>query len=321
VATSNAARVLVFGAGRSGTTWTAQILAATHAAQLANEVDTVATSVYAAKALRGLGHHPVLGADSAGTSEYSRLWDSIVGHRARPLVPGRNRLARWLLRSMTFEELRASVRPDPPSLSIRHRLGRSIAQPPRLDPARPIVAKTVVSVLALDWVLARWRPTPLWVRRHPLDAVAGRVALPFPNDSADVWCELGRAARIPIWCPPPPETDEPVPIAAWFTGLAMSWCRDLARRRGDMIAVDHEVLCRDPEPAFRELAARVGLVWTDDTARALAGTNRPGDGWSTNRITAAQPGRWRTRLSSDEQEIAMRWLSMFPIAEDYAELA
>ena len=320
MAPSNAPRVLVFGAGRSGTTWAAQILAATHDAQLASEVDTVASNVYALKALRGLGHHPVLGADAVGTSEYARLWDAIVGHRARPLVPGRNWVARRLLRSMTFDERRASVRADPPPLSVRYRIGRSITQPPRLDPVRPIVAKTVVSVLALEWVLARWQPTPLWVRRHPLDAVAGRVALPFPDDAVEVWREMCSAGRVPSWCPPPPGTDDPLPDAAWFVGFVMTTCRDLARRRDDVIVVDHEVLCGDPERAFRELATRVGLVWTDDAAKVLAGTNRPGEGWSTNRITAEQPGRWRTRLEPDQQEIAIRWLSRFPIAEDYAEL-
>ena len=311
----------MFGAARSGTTWTAEVLAATRDAQLANEVDTVASSVYALKALRELGLHPVLGADAVATSEYARLWDTLVGHRARPLVPGRNWVARRVLRTMTFDERRASVRPDAPALSIRHRLGRALTQPPRLDPARPIVAKTVASILALDWVLARWNPTPLWVRRHPLDAVAGRVALPFPDDAPDVWRAMTRAGRIPAWCPSPPEPGDEVAIAAWLVGFGMSTSRDAAKCHGDVIVVDHEVLCRDPEVEFRALASRIGLVWTDDAAKALSETNRPGEGWSTFRVSAEQPGRWRTRLTPDEQELAIRCLAKFPIAEDYRELA
>jgi hypothetical protein len=316
-----APRVLVFGAGRSGTTWTAKILAATRGAQLANEIDTVASSVYAVKALRGLTHHPVLGADSVATAEYARLWDNVVGYGARPLVPGRNWVARRILRSLSFDKRRAAVRVDPPRLSVRHRLGRSLTQPPRLDPARPVVAKTVVSIFALEWILARWHPTPIWVRRHPLDVVAGKVALPFPRDARDVWWRLRETDRVPAWCPPPPENEDAVAEAAWFAGLAMSTCQDVARDHNDVIVVDHEMLCGDPVAEFSALSTRAGLVWTDHTHAVLAASDRPGQGWSTNRVTAEQPGRWRTRLTPDQQQTAIRVLAPFPIAGGYADLA
>jgi hypothetical protein len=321
MAPSDAPRVLVFGAGRSGTTWTAKILAATRDAQLANEIDTVASSIYALKALCGLGPHPVLGPDSVASPEYARLWDTVVGHGARPLVPGRNWAARRVLGSMSFSARRAAVAFDPPPLSIRHRIGISLTQPPRLDPARPVVAKTVVSVLALEWVLARWRPAAIWVRRHPLDAVAGRVALSFPDDTPDAWNALRRAARVPSWCPAPPEVDDAISRSAWFVGVSMSACREVVRRRSDVTVADHEALCREPVAEFRSLAQRVGLEWTDHAEAVLAASNQPGERWSTNRITAEQPGRWRTRLTPEQQTTARLWLAKFPIAGDYAELS
>ena len=72
--------------------------------------------------------------------------------------------------------------------------------------------------------------------------------------------------------------------------------------------------------SLAQVATRVGLEWTGAAGESLAATDQPGEGWSTNRITAEQPGRWRTRLSAAEQEIAIGWLSKFPIAADYPEL-
>ena len=66
---------------------------------------------------------------------------------------------------------------------------------------------------------------------------------------------------------------------------------------------------------------RVGLEWTDRAEAVLAASNQPGEGWSTQRVAAAQPGRWRARLTAEEQALAASWLAKFPIADDYPELA
>ncbi len=100
-----------------------------------------------------------------------------------------------------------------------------------------------------------------------------------------------------------------------------SMCQRFAASNDDVIVVHHEALCRDPKAEFPALAHRVGLEWTDRAEAVLAASNQPGEGWSTQRVAAEQPGRWRTRLTAEEQELAATWLAKFPIAEDYPELA
>jgi hypothetical protein len=313
-------KVLVFGSVRSGTTWTSQILAATGDAQYFNEPDTVAHNVYALKAVRHLDVDPVLGADDVATPPYERLWDTFFGAGRPRRLRGRNWLARRLLRGLTAAERRASVRPGGPPASWRQRLAVALAQPPRVDPTRAVVVKSVSANFALEWVLARWRPTPVWVRRHPMDAVASRIALPLPTEATELWRALQRADRVPSWCPPPPDDRDSVAVAAWLAGAVMSTCREVAARRDDVVVVDHEALCREPVAEFRALSTRLGFAWTERGAAALAASNQPGEGWSTRRVTAEQPGRWRTRLAAEEQERAIGWLAKFPIVDDYPEL-
>jgi hypothetical protein len=315
---AGATKVLVFGSVRSGTTWTAEILAATESAQLVNEPDTVSHNDYALKALSGLDVDPLLGPDDPATRPYEQLWDALFGDGPPRRMRGRNWLARRLLRDLSVDARRSAVRPDG-RLSARHRIGVALTQPPRVDPSRPVVVKTVAALHALDWVLARWQPVPIWVRRHPLDVVASRMSLPFQTQADLLWSGLHRAGQVPPWCPAPPRGDV-VAVASWLAGVGLSACRDVAERRPDVLVVEHEVLCRDPPAEFRALAAGVGLVWTDASESVLAASNRPGDGWTTKRITAEQPGKWRTRLTREQQRTAIEWLARFPIARDYEEL-
>jgi hypothetical protein len=234
---------------------------------------------------------------------------------------GGNQIARRLLDGMTTDERWAVSQRDAPRLAPMRRLGVALSQAPRVDPARPVVVKSVNANLALDWVVTRWRPTPVWVRRHPLDAVASRLDLPILPRANDLWRELLAARGVPPWCPPPPEGDGQVPAAAWLTGLMTSTCQHFAASNDDVIVVHHEALCRNPMAEFPALAHRVGLEWTDRAEAVLAAANQPGEGWSTQRVAAAQPGRWRTRLTAEEQALAASWLAKFPIGEDYPELA
>ena len=313
------ARVLVFGAQRSGTTWTAQILGATRDTQLFVEPDSLPHSHYALKACRSLGPDPVFNADDVPRS-YEQLWASLFGGRRPRRVRGGNWIALRLLDGMTFDERRALARPDT-RLSPKRRLGVALIQPPRVDPTRPVVVKSVHVNLVLDWLVSRWRPTPLWVRRHPMDMVASRLALKLPPRENALWRQFNEIQRVPTWCPPPPDDTDRVPAAAWFAGLTSSACRSFAAHNHDVVVVHHEALCRDPRAEFPALAERVGLEWTDQADATLAASDQPGEGWSTHRIAAEQPGRWRTRLTADEQELAIRWLAKFPIADDYPELA
>ncbi|GMU77788.1 MAG: hypothetical protein AMXMBFR46_05860 [Acidimicrobiia bacterium] len=120
---------------------------------------------------------------------------------------------------------------------------------------------------------------------------------------------------------PPPPDDGTLGAQAWYVGLQMSWCREVAARRSGVREVAHEVLCRDPVAGFEALARDAGLAWHPDAVAALHLHDRAGEGYTTDRVTAEQPGKWRTRLDAAEQREAIGWLRRFPIAAEYAELA
>jgi hypothetical protein len=76
--------------------------------------------------------------------------------------------------------------------------------------------------------------------------------------------------------------------------------------------VTHEALCSDPEAGFVRLGGRLGLTWTEEAQRFLLASNRPGDGYSTNRVWAEQIDGGRARLDLADQEQVLEVLSAFP---------
>ena len=60
-----------------------------------------------------------------------------------------------------------------------------------------------------------------------------------------------------------------------------------------------------------ELSARLGLTYTGETARFLAASNRPGEGYSTNRLWHEQVDGGRRRLTPTEQALVLATLDAF----------
>ena len=68
---------------------------------------------------------------------------------------------------------------------------------------------------------------------------------------------------------------------------------------------------RSSEPAFRRLCDGLGLTFTDEAARFLAASNRPGDGYSTNRLWHEQVDGGRRRLTPAERALVGATLARF----------
>lgn len=175
--------------------------------------------------------------------------------------------------------------------------------------------------LALDWVVAAFDPVVLVVRRHPLDVVASRLALGSLLRGGDQIAHAARVARAERWGVDPDVPREPVKRDAWITGFTMSLYEEARAAHPEFHVVEHEQLCRDPVGEFALLAGRLGLHWGERARAVIDASNRPGAGWETNRITAEQPGKWRTCLTRQEVRVAVDVLRRFPVAAGYDELA
>lgn len=296
-----APRVLVAGLPRSGTTWVGEVLGRTAGARYLHEPDNHLVRPDAWWAKRRLGPYPELGPgddagspDSPGSSDsrdYERLW-------ARAFAGGPPS-------SALYAGLRILQRAGAPGTSGR------LASRCRARPAPgPLVVKSVHSARALEWVADRFAPAVVVVERHPFGVIASWRKLGW-DDFLDTDRAALRYSATVLGVDPPPAGAPWLERAAWHYGLLNSYLERARRRHPHWLVVRHETLCAGPEAAFPRLCARLGLTFTREAARFLAASNRPGDGYSTNRLWREQVDGGRRRLTPTEQALVLATLDRF----------
>jgi hypothetical protein len=295
-----APRVLVAGLPRSGTTWVAEVLGRTAGARYLHEPDNHLVRPDAWWAKRFLGGYPDLrpgvpagpdGGAQADAAQYRHLW--AVAFEGGPRTSARYAGAKILQRA------------GAPRVSGR------LASRQRSRPAPgPLVVKSVHCARSLEWVADAFSPAVVLVERNPFGVIASWRKLGWDDFLDNDRAALQHSATV-LGVDPPPAGASWLERAAWHYGLLSSHTQQARRRHPDWIVVRHERLCAGPETAFRRLCADLGLRFTADTARYLAATNRPGDGYSTNRLWREQVDGGRTRLTPTERALVSAVLDRF----------
>jgi hypothetical protein len=310
-------RILVTGVGRSGTTWIATTLATTPDSDVLREPDTIESSAFAMRALRGLGINPVVGAGADGPDDLARLWEAAVAGKAR-YVRGQQRIADHLFRRATVRQRQQTCHPTDPRITPGLRVAAALAVPWGTNAPGHRIVKSIRLPFSLEWVAARWQPVVIVCRRHPLDVVASQLELGHERDLQWLAPSARRWATDRYGVPEPgPERRDPVVGLAWRIALSMSALDDARHAHPEFHVVDHEVMCTDPTAEFRRLFDAVGLVWTPEVEARIAASNRPGTGYETKRVATEQSGKWRERMSRDDARTAAAVIGQFPVAQDY----
>jgi hypothetical protein len=308
--------ILILSLPRSGSTWIGKILGHTAEARYVHEPDNETEHPYALRAKQGLGRFPFL-RPGERARRYEACWEAAFGGGD---WPRRTRLSRRALDRQSYAAIEAWCDPHRRS-PVRLRMIGALAGPGggQAGHRRPIV-KSVHALLAGEWLIRRWRPLPVVVRRHPLNVVASwrNASIGDERESAleysgSVQAFVPRRALdelAPDLAPPPVE--DRLAALAWFVGLLSAAREELIASTDRIVCVDHDELCRAPGVGLQGIATQLGLEWTDACDEALRRAERPGDGFVTHRIAAAQPDRWRTRLSPSEVARVEEVLSAFP---------
>jgi hypothetical protein len=284
-------RILVLGTERSGTTWIARALASADDATYVHEPDNADANPLAGNGKRGLGLYPVLEAGERADG-YARLWDHAFagGWPARPAVA----------------RVGAVVNRLPP-LARRLVAGAATQFSRRARVPEIVVVKSVHAPFAVVWLVERYRPAVVVVRGDPRNVVASLIRLGTTPAGVEERYQALRHPSVrsmyldPIGLEPPGAGEEMAYRLAWWVAFIDRLLSDRANREGWTV-VSHDAMgaapTREAERVCDELDVRdrVGVL------HFIAASDRPGDGFSTDRVTAEQPERWKDVL--DQRQAA-----------------
>jgi hypothetical protein len=315
---SDPATILVAGIPRSGTTWTAQVVARLADASVLHEPDNEKEWFCALAAKSGLGRFPVLrpGDEAA---EYATLWRlAVEGHTADSLSV-RNRLLQraWRVAPDALREPLVAQRGS----GLARMCGSLADRPGAPIPGRRQLVKSVHAPLALGWVAAAL-PRPvrmIVVTRHPANLLGSWLHLELPDRDRHLDARDDvRAAYLDRWNVPPPGQN-PVVRAAWQACLLTAALLEESGKHPDWLTVTHEDLCRDARAGFGRIADQLGLSWTEAAATYLSRSDRPGAGFELHRRTAELPDRWRSALPTPAREALGKVAPAFPYLERWRD--
>lgn len=293
-------RLLVVGVERSGTTWVAKAIAEAMDAIYVHEPDSPGASPLASHA-REFGRYPVVQVGD-DVPLYENDWD--VAFRGGFLAPKATAPI-----GRALKKVPASVRQ--PLVGLATRLVQVRA------PRKRVVTKSVMCAFSLDWIIDRYRPPVVLVRRNPLNVVASLIEVGTTFASMERLYDRYRDPVVvetlvgPLSLPELPDDLDLVGRCTYWVGLNTAAYHASAARHGDFTIVDHDLLCEDPSSGFRSISDQLGISWNAAGEEFLASSNREGEGFSTNRITSAEPERWRRSLADREDELR-DLLSKFP---------
>jgi hypothetical protein len=284
-----------------GTTWVAEALSHAPGAAWINEPDNEWPDAFALKAKLPLGRFPILDERDSAPPEYVELWErAFAGFRpGGPLFAIADRLE---TREKTKRDLwRALCDHANPRVAPWLRVLVSLARPPsRQDPSGAIVVKSVHVPLALEWVASRFQPRVLVVVRHPLNTIASWLEFGWGGCYLDTHPRIQERFAARWGLPELPEARSLVQAVTWEVALFTCVLHASADQHPDWLAVSHESLCVDPIDGIRRVFADLGLTWTDDADAFVRSSDRPGTGYSTSRVAADQPDRWKRRLTPEQ---------------------
>jgi hypothetical protein len=283
--------ILVSGAPRTGTSWTAKVLS------LGGNIR------YMREPLSHGGYAAALGLDGvpylrAGDSDpkYEELWQKVLS--MDPLV-GR----RWLVAQ-----------------------SRSWLQRAPFWPARLLV-KEVNCPLALDWLTSRFDMAILITIRHPCGYVASGLRL---KEVGHAVVELDQLLRQPRLMSLFSEAErvrfeglvDPVARMAAAYGIIYKLIGEQLADHPEWTLVHHETLCRDPRGAFRRLCQALGLNYNRRIEHFLTeSTATHDDGlYSLHRVSSGEPDKWKTELTSNQIETVASVIAPFrlPFYREFA---
>jgi hypothetical protein len=299
-------RVLLAGVPRSGTSWTGAALGKTAGTTYVDEPDGF-RGPYSLKVMLQLGENPEL-APGTPAIDYERLWIGAFTGGATP------RDAFGRLGALAYKRAGVDARRAARAGEGVHpwvRLAVTAARPPvAAAETRNVLVKSVQCARSIEWIDEHFAPQIVVLRRNPLNTVASWRDLDFvrnPRETAD----LARYAKR-VWNVDPPDSGDQLALQAFTVGILSTALESAARRHPAWTVVSHDELCLDARTHLRVLAEKLGLAWTDEADEYVLTSNRGGSGYLTNRVTSAQPDRWRDRLSADEVDTIRRVLDAFP---------
>jgi len=309
--------ILLAGIPRSGSTWAGRVLAAADGWRYVHEPDNEKLHSAAYVLKEDLHRYPYVPVSEVNR-DYETLWHLIFSgavatssqdpfHR-NDALPSPDVLERQVAKkcglqtkSLRWEDGPDSAHETQNEPKERFPLQDAKVQPLHGEAARsPLVVKSVHAMLSLPWIEKHFDPRIVVLLRNPLNVIASYLRMEIADATRNVFSQGSLLRDYLSEHQGVIQADENTvrQMAAQIGGFYKVIEKQLAEHPR-WVFIRHEDLCRDPIGAYRRLYQQLDLEWTQGVSDLIQASNRPGQGFVTQRIAQDEVDKWRSELAPD----------------------
>ncbi len=317
---NNPRPILLAGIPRTGTTWAGKVLASANGRRYIHEPDNEKLHPLAYALKKDLHRYPYL-PESAIHGGYETLWQLIfsgacvsLAHdpiRPADALPSPEILEYQVARKCGLQTESYRLEDDCDSshgigdepykrVTLLDSKGRPLLSEPDRD---PLVVKSVHTILSLPWIERYFNPQIVVIFRNPLNVIASYLRLGIRDSLRNIFHQGSLAHdHLAEYQDVIRSHENAVRDMAVQIGGIYRVIEEQINEHPRWVAVRHEDLCRDPITAFRRLFQQLDLEWRREVSDVIRASNRPGEGFVTQRIARAEIDKWQSELTPVQVE-------------------
>ena len=322
--------ILIVGTPRSGTTWTANILARAPETVNVHEPDNERTS-YLGYLNKMYSHRMPYLNEIHSDAEYHQLFDRAfnkifpsantqinkVAFKFSGLNP--RKVEKEIQRKVNDIKLLGKVNMTYPHKASYH-LFKYLLYPnfkPIVKKRR--IVKSVHSGLALHFLRKYFDFRLVLVFRHPASVVASYIRLRSEDGNRVVFEQSGlKEDFLQQYMHRLKELKTPLSLMGFQIAIFYYYWENMLLKGNDMLVLEHEDLCVQTEEKFKKIYESLDLEWNEKVVSYIQGHNKEGEGYDINRIAKNELNKWKNQLTSAQIKEIRKGYNILPV-KHYSE--
>lgn len=298
--------ILLSSLPRSGSTWTAKVLSKAKEAFFIHEPDNEHLYARALFFKENLHRYPYL-TKKDNDHLYFQLWKDIFENRSyRELFPDKYHLN--IYPTEKYLDDKSGAKMDPffkynDNDSKDKILNKDLDFKKRNNSDQRLVVKSVYNILALDWLDYNFDFVPVIIIRHPGNMISSYLNLKFSDSYRNIFSQkkLVKKHFKNVISDVNNYGDVIEKMTAQIAG-AYSVIEKQMKKHKSWHVIRHEDLCKDPIKEFKKLYKITGLSWSHEVENFILESDKPGEGYKTNRVASNQIDKYKSILSVEQME-------------------
>lgn len=322
---SNKRPILIVGTPRSGTTWTANILAQSPETIYIHEPDNERTSFLGYLCKLKCHRMPYLN-ENHSNPEYYNLFDQAfnkVFPSANNLI---NRIA-FKFSGLNIPKVEKQIKSKINDITnlgevnqqffFKHsyRIFKNLLYPDfTIFKNKRRIIKSVHSGLALQFLKKHFDFQLVIMFRHPANVIASYVRMKSPDGSRELYHQPDlKNDYLHPFVNHIKDINNPLALMGLQMAIFYYYWENTVLKDNDTLVLEHEDLCVQSEEKFKKIFDSLNLEWNDKVSSYIEKHNKEGEGYKINRVAKNELDKWKKKFTSTQIKEIQKGYSILPV--------